>query len=197
MDKKGYFDDIALAWERDHREAGGAESLASLAVLFSLRRNDRVLDAGCGTGRLAPFIRSAIGRSGLLVELDYSGEMLKIGKRTLGSSGPFSIQADVQKIPFKDSRFDRVICFSLFPHIDDKAAALREFRRVLKPGKELIVAHLMGRKELNAFHARLHGPVNHDMIPDESAMKGLFAAAGLKRLVIRDEPLLYLARATA
>ena len=45
---------------------------------------------------------------------------------------------DLQNIPFSDETFDIVICNHMLEHVDDPVAALRELRRVLKPGARLI-----------------------------------------------------------
>ena len=142
-------------------------------------------------------LRRAVGEKGVIIEMDLSREMLKIGKRKRGGRREHFVQANVQCIPVAGGKFDAVICFGLFPHIVDKKAALFEFRRVLKPDGPIVIAHLMGRAELNALHAGFSGPVRHDRLPDENAMKDLFRSAGFKDVAIRDEQSLYFARASA
>ena len=194
---RDFFDAIATEWEEDPGNCPDSDDLACLAPLFPVAEKDVVLDAGCGTGRLLLLLRRAVGEEGAIVEMDLSGEMLKIGKRKRGDLRAHFVQADVQRVPVARGLFDAVICFGLFPHIMDKRAALIEFRRVLKPAKSLVIAHLMGRAELNALHAGFSEPVRHDRLPDEGDMRELFRSAGFKDAVIRDEHSLYFARASA
>ena len=100
-------------------------------------------------------------------------------------------------IPLRENIFDVVVCFALFPHLPDKARALMEFRRILKPGKPLYIAHLMSREELNRFHSQVKGPVTQDFLPTREEMEELFSSAGFRELVIKDERSLYIARAKA
>jgi len=192
-----FFDAIATEWEEDPGNSPDSDDLARLARLFPVAENDVVLDAGCGSGRLLPLLRRAVGEKGAIFEMDISGEMLKVGRRKRRGLRPHFVLADVQSIPVVGGLFDAVICFNLFPHIADKRAALAEFRRVLKPGRPVVIAHLMGSEELNAMHSGFRGPVRHDRLPDEGLMREIFRSAGFKDAAIRDEHALYFARASA
>lgn len=197
MDRREFFDKVAQDWESNHRSRRQKERLKKLLQHVSLAEGDAVLDVGCGTGRLVPFLRRAVGSKGLLVEFDFSGEMLKIGKSKYAQKKIFFIQSDAQNMPLKGNSFEAVVCFALFPHIPDKKRALREFRRILKPGKSLFIAHLMSREELNQFHSQVKGPVKKDFLPDKKEMERLFSSTGFFDLTIKDEPSLYIAWAKA
>ncbi len=66
---------------------------------------------------------------------------------------------DAQMLPFQDSRFDFIIAYQVVPHIDDLNRLIQECRRILSPSGELVIVHLNGSDELNAFHASLDVPV--------------------------------------
>jgi len=133
----------------------------------------------------------------VLVEMDLSEGMLQIGNRKHDLPGLYFVQADAHHLCLKENRFSTIICMAFFPHLNDKAGALAEFRRILKPGGTLMVTHQMSREELNEFHKEVKGPVTKDLLPDEAGMRALFSGAGFKDLTIRDEPSLYIARAIA
>lgn len=197
MDKRKFFNHIAHRWEKEHRIQKEQDRIRNLFPCLLLQVGDCILDVGCGTGRLVPFIREKCGDRGVIVELDFSEEMLKYAKKLYSAKNTYFIQSDVQIISLKAEVFDAIICFALFPHINDKQRALQEFRRILKPGKSLYIAHTMGRKELNHFHSHVKGPVCSDSLPDEEEMHRLFSAAGFSNLQIVDRSSLYLARAQA
>jgi demethylmenaquinone methyltransferase/2-methoxy-6-polyprenyl-1,4-benzoquinol methylase len=197
MEKRKYFNHIAERWEKEHRIQKDQALIRNLFVHLPLQADDWVLDAGCGIGRLVPFIKRQCGSGGVIVEMDFSEEMLKFARRTYEKKNIHFIQSDVQTISLKKRLFDAVICFALFPHIQDKHRALEEFRRILKPGKSLYIAHTMSRAELNHFHAHVKGPVCSDYLPDEDEMRQMFSAVGFSDLRIIDKPSLYIAKAQA
>ncbi len=197
MDKKAFFNQIAQEWENSHQPNQDKEKLEYLFQHFSLNRSDAVLDVGCGTGRLIPFLCQTVGAEGLVVGSDFSDEMLRIAKKNYWQKKLFFLQADAQKLPFRENSFEAVICLALFPHLPDKLSALKEFRRILKPKKALYIAHFMSRQEVNSFHSQIKGPVNKDFLPNQEQMEKLFSLAGFKKLVIKDEPSFYLAQAEA
>ncbi len=195
MERRQYFDHIAKDWEAEHSRLKEKKKLEKLFPYFIIKNGDSVLDAGCGTGRLVPYIREKIGPRGFLVEADYSYEMLKIARGKYRQQNISFIQSDVQEIPVKKHTFDVIICFALFPHLPCKEAALREFRRILKPGGHFFIAHPISREKLNKLHSSLDGPVKPDFLPDEKDMGRLLASTGFSNIAIRDEPSLYLTQA--
>jgi len=197
MNRKIFFNQIAQEWESSHHPDKEKEKLEQLWRSFSINRGDVVLDVGCGTGRLVPFLIEAVGLEGLVVESDFSEEMLNIAKKKYNQRKLFFLQADAQKLPLRDNRCDAVICLALFPHLPDKPGALKEFRRILKPQKPLYIAHIMSREEVNRIHSRINGPVNKDFLPSQQEMEELFSLTGFKEFTIKDEPSFYLAQAKA
>jgi len=197
MNRREFFDRIARDWDREHRNSKEKKKLERLAQYFVLNEGDVVLDAGCGTGRLVPYLREKIGSRGLLIETDFSEEMLKIARSKNKQKRLCFVLADAGITPFKEKSFDAVICFALFPHLPAKKASLNEFRRILRPGKFLFIAHTMSRQELNRHHSKTKGPVAMDFLPDKKEMKEILLSAGFSDLIIREGPSLYLARARA
>ena len=91
--------------------------------------------------------------------------------------------------------FDVVLCFHSFPHFRDKVVALRQIARRLKPGGYLLVVHLVGSAQLNAFHHKVGGPVGHDHLPPASQWPELLRPVGLQVTEAVDQEDLFLLRA--
>ena len=197
MDRRTFFNNAAQKWESEHRQEKEKDKLSRLIPYFTVKTGDRVLDAGCGTGRLIPYLKKSAGSSGQVVEMDFAKNMLDIAREKYRRSEILFVQSDARHTPFKENSFDVVICFALIPHVPDKQMTLREFKRILRPNKPLIVAHTMSREEVNRFHKKVKGPVTRDLLPDEKEMEALFFNAGFQNLSITDQPSLYVARADA
>lgn len=197
--KQGFFEQIANNWDNEHNTPEEIERTRQFAFKhFYLCKGETVLDVGCGTSRLVPSLEAMIGNEGKLIELDFSGEMLKIGKQRYKNHycNIIFIQADSHILPLKDGSMDAVICMAFFPHLSDQSKAMRELARVLKYGGKLIIAHQMNREELNRFHGNVDGPVKKDLLPDEPKMRKLLTAAGFGNIVIEEAPGLYLLTTT-
>lgn len=108
------------------------------ALAEALPRTGLTLEIGCGTGGLLV----AAARSGRgVVGVDIASRWLVVARRRLADHGlsvPL-VAADATRLPWPDETFDAVAADSILEHLDDPAAALREWRRVLKPGGSLVV----------------------------------------------------------
>jgi len=102
--------------------------------------------------------------------------------------------ASAMDMPFEDASFDAVVCFAAFPHFSDKALALREMARVAKGGAPVIIAHLLGRKQLEAHHGT-HPAVADDHLPDDVTICALFLQTGLPAPQVTDLENYYEAKA--
>lgn len=108
-----------------------AELIARLAYRTS---GTRVLDVGCGSGEL---LRRLAIRSRLAVGIDLSVDGLQMARSRTGAVGLNSLKllnARAESLPFKDATFDAVVAQHLLEHIHNPKEALREWRRVLRPG---------------------------------------------------------------
>jgi ubiquinone/menaquinone biosynthesis C-methylase UbiE len=96
-----------------------------------------VLDVASGSGEPAISIATLLKGSGRVVATDVSLEPLKLAEQRAQQHGLMNIEfqrADVHELPFADATFDRVTCRLGVMFFSDVTRALREIRRVLKPG---------------------------------------------------------------
>jgi ubiquinone/menaquinone biosynthesis C-methylase UbiE len=195
MDRQRFFDHHAGTWDENRHSEEDAR-LARVIALAEVASSQVVLDVGTGTGVLVPHLLRAIGPAGKVVAIDLSPGMLKVARQKGFPANVDFRQADVQRIPFPDAAFDRVICNAAFPHFEDRAQGLREMVRVLRPGGILVISHPIGRAAVNALHREAGGPVEEDRVPTASIMVTLLHGAGLTDVRVIDEPEFYLARGT-
>lgn len=123
-------------------------SLRELVVAVLRERlgaNADVLDAGCGTGALLTALPPSWRRTGVDIEED----ALALVPRAAGVTVR---QADVAQLPFGDASVDAVVSLDVLYHESvDQCAALREFRRVLRPGG-VVVLNLPAYEWLRSGH---------------------------------------------
>ncbi|HWP45391.1 MAG TPA: methyltransferase domain-containing protein [Blastocatellia bacterium] len=100
----------------------------------------RVLDAGCGTG---DFIPELLDRAEEVFALDFAEEMVEKAKSRIApderSRGVHFSVGDVCNLEFQDDYFDAIIAVGLIEYLADVGTALRQMRRVLKPGGVLVI----------------------------------------------------------
>lgn len=153
MDKEHiYFENYADTWDRDRKE--NPEKLQFLLNLARIRAGASVLDAGCGTGVLLPYISRAVGEEGTVTGLDYSRQMLdKAREKFSDLPGLSLIEGDVLKYDLPEQAYDAVVCLNFYPHISSRSKDfVKKMRRALKDGGSLIVMHDMGRQQVNRIH---------------------------------------------
>ena len=119
-------------------DAAWWEAFVALMELGDLRGR-RVLDIGCGTGRLAAALAEEAGAK--VWGIDESSEMVAVARETV-PAGVGIRQGRAEQLPFRDSWFDRVV-MSLVIHLVDRALALGEARRVVPAD---------GRVAISTFH---------------------------------------------
>lgn len=109
-----------------------------VSEIARIASGQHVLDVACGTGALTIAAAERAGSSGVVIGLDVNDEMLAVARRKRTAIEWKSGRAEA--LPFADASFDRVVSQFGFMFFEDRAAALREMMRVLRPGGYLAVA---------------------------------------------------------
>ena len=190
---RAYFNDKAPIWDETVAERD-VTKLEYMAARLKIEPGSSVLDVGTGTGVFIPQLLRKMGAQGRLVTLDIAEEMLKVAQAK-GFNGIYYVHADIASIPFGEDIFDVVVCYSTFPHFQNKQRSLSEIYRVLKESGRLFICHTSSRAVINNIHRQLL-VVQHDTIPDEVEMEMMLSVAGFTDIDIFDNPDSYLARAT-
>ncbi|MCC7328215.1 MAG: bifunctional demethylmenaquinone methyltransferase/2-methoxy-6-polyprenyl-1,4-benzoquinol methylase UbiE [Burkholderiales bacterium] len=141
---RGVFDSVAGKYDlMNDVMSGGLHRLwKRFAVeLAAPRRGQRVLDLAGGTGDLSRLFARRVGADGTVVHSDINHAMLSAGRDKLIDRGLVlpTVLCNAETLPFRSSSFDVVsIAFGL-RNVTRKDVALREMRRVLRPGGTLLV----------------------------------------------------------
>jgi len=105
---------------------------------LSLKRGEKFLDAGCGSGIFLSEIIKNAQMDG--VGVDFSASHIRFAKENFPQID-FLI-APVEALPFKSFCFDKILSYSVLHCLDDWRKALDEFLRILKPGGKILVGDI-------------------------------------------------------
>ncbi|WP_238524967.1 class I SAM-dependent methyltransferase [Caldicellulosiruptor owensensis] len=118
MNTKEYFDSMASEWDEVTKHDN--KKIEAILDLIGIRKCSYIMDVGCGTGILVSYLNKRVGENRKIVCVDISDKMIKIAKNKYRACTNVSfINADVNNLNFRNY-FDYIICYSVFPHFEDK-----------------------------------------------------------------------------
>ncbi|MCX5053501.1 MULTISPECIES: class I SAM-dependent methyltransferase [unclassified Streptomyces] len=182
----------ARAADWDSRFPDDGPAYAAAVTDMGLHEGDRVLDAGCGTGRALTPLRAAVGRSGVVVGADLTPAMLQAAVGAGRDRDGQLLLADVAALPLRSQSLDAVFAAGLIAHLPQPTENLRELARVVRPGGALALFHPIGRAALAARQGRRITP---DDLRAEANLGPLLAGSGWRMTSYVDEDARFLALA--
>lgn len=175
MANNAHFDWIAPLYERVIRPPDPAR----IAALLDLPAPGWLLDAAGGTGRVAAQLCPMVER---LVISDLSLPMLRQAAQKHNPNCRIACsQGQVERLPFQDGQFSRILVVDAFHHFSHQLESLRELARVLQPGGRLLIEEPDIRRagvKLIALAETLALMGSHFRTPDET--RAMVEAAGLQ-----------------
>ncbi len=119
---------------------GGLKATRDLLQMCDLQAGQRILEVGCGSGHTACTV--AKEHRAFVVAVDLESHLLERTRERAGSMRVADsialARTDARRLPFADASFSGVVCESVLAFLEDKAAAMKEFCRVLEPGGFLV-----------------------------------------------------------
>ena len=188
MDRDVFFEILAgtedpLAFKPEHEPR-----LERLRRRLGDLRGKRVYEPGCGAGPLTARLAERVGASGRVLALDACpGMVARCARETAHHGHVRTVRGKAEEADVETEAWDLVLCFRLYPHLENAGAFLDRCARALAPGGELVVANLEGSRELNAMHAR-HAGVREDVMPAGAELAQTLRAAGWQVAEVVDEP---------
>ncbi len=120
------------------------ESMASpLLKGANLKPGQKILDVACGIGIPSLSAAQMVIPDGSVIGIDLAPGMIEMARSRAAEKGLKNVEfreADAEALPFEDRSFDAVLCHLGLIHFTDRAKALKEMGRVLKPDGDLAVS---------------------------------------------------------
>ena len=195
--KAAFFDaQVGSQWAADDYGPAEAPKIRRLLAEADFRSGLAVLEPGCGTGRLTEVLADAVVPGGRIEALEISPRMVEVCRRRLARRTNVVVHyTALEEYQGSAESFDRIICHQVFPHFDDKPAALAQLAKLLRPSGLLVVVHFINAVEINDVHRKAGTIVEGDLMPPREEMRRLFRGAGLAIDMHVDDTLGYFLRA--
>lgn len=147
-----------------------APAQARLIDCALLAPGERVLDVASGTGFVTFAAARRVGERGQAVGVDLSGVMVDTARRRADVHRVANVRferMDAERLDLPDAPFDAALCSLGLMYLSDPVQALREMRRVLRPGGRLAVAAWgePSRCGLDAAFAAVKPALEDDLCP--------------------------------
>jgi SAM-dependent methyltransferase len=119
-------------------------------ISLGFKQNSKILDLGCGTGRLATQLLPYLGEQGEYYGCDISPEVIEFCRKRYSRSNFHFLTNQMKKIPLSlGANFDFIWCYSVFTHIfpDEMVCLLQECKRLIRPQGLLLASYYIAGRE--------------------------------------------------
>ena len=187
--KAAFFDAQAEAsWAAEHYTDSELDKIESVFARLPDLQGQTVLEPGCGTGRLTRILSEKVGPQGRVLAMDISRRMCNAAwQNTHDLNNVECACAPLEWVSLPGSIVDVVFCHQVFPHFDDKEAAVSRMAGWLRPGGRLVMFHLINIDEINDQHRKAGSAVEHDIMPSKAELQLMLHAAGFQITALEDQ----------
>ncbi len=183
MDEREFFDKLAPTWDANE-VLSTPEHVRHVLSRIGIKKGDRVLDLGTGTGVLLPEIAAMTGKDGKITAVDYSRGMLD---RAIDKCSGLCPKPDFICMDFETEtiagEFDHIILYCVYPHLHTPIDTMKWMRGVnLADGGHITVAFPTDEHFINSVHREKHS--ESDCLPPAEELAAWFRLNGLDAHVV-------------
>lgn len=159
-----FFDHLAGTWDSLHDLTRLGTQLDAGIKRFGIKPDETILDVGCGTGNLTAALLRALSPKGSIAAIDLSSRMIEAAQAKVTDGRVRWLCGAVENLDVSPESFDRVICFSVWPHLVNAQQAAALFNRLLRQGGKLHIWHLISRQMVNKIHSQASEAVHDHLL---------------------------------
>ena len=138
-DTRDFFNDRARVWDKVTTQ--DPEKLCVMLILSDIRPDSVVLDIGCGTGALEPYLLAYAPAR--VIAVDFAEKMIQAAKEKLDHPSVEFVCADL--FDLKDIQCDNCFFVSSFPHFAEPERAVAHATTLIRPGGRLTISNVQGK----------------------------------------------------
>lgn len=179
-DSRSFFGRVGQEWDHLRKQLFG-DGFSAPALLGLLDPDLVVADLGCGTGNASLMLAPVVKR---VIAVDRERSMLDAARAHLAELDNVEFRAgDLLGLPIGDGEVDAAVTLLVLHHLDDPGAAIREMKRVVRPGGALLLVDMVGHDRESYRHSMGHrhlgfAPSAIESMADEAGL----AVRSLRRL---------------
>lgn len=174
---KDFFNAMAEKWDEVCQH--DPVKINRMLAMLDIQKGASCLDVGTGTGVMIPYLMQRSGENGRITAIDMADQMLKAAQSKYASPNVEFICGDVLDGILPGGAYDAIVCYSVFPHFNDKQSAISILGGYLKKGGKILIGHAQSRDMINRMHQNAAEAVRKDVLPDMAAVRSYMEAAGL------------------
>ncbi len=155
--KKSFWENFAFIYDIAMKRAEKSDTAAAEYIADFLNKDFCMLEAACGTGRFSCVIAKYVKE---LISCDYADNMVKETRKKAERRGIHNIKCSVQditRLEFEDNTFDAVMAANVLHLLPEPERAIKELKRVLKPGGLVIIPNYINAERKSKVFLRFIG----------------------------------------
>lgn len=187
--KAQFFDSqVNEPWAAERYNLDERNRINRMLDLSLIGEGTKILEPGCGTGRLTEILADRVGARGFVIAMDISERMVDECQDRVSSLENVQVLcAAVEDHQFSKNEFDAIVCHQVFPHFDDKSTVLNLFSRIVKPLGKLVIFHLINSSEVNNIHRKARSVVANDLIPSKEIITQILSCCDFHIDIFEDD----------
>ncbi len=176
-----FFDGHSSSWD-GYQRPQDFQRVGQVVDRIGPGPEDHVLDVGCGTGILVPYLsRKGVSR---YLGMDLSHGMASEFRRKYPEWN--ILVGDFAQENLLPGSFSLVLIFNAFPHFDDEKRVFCRAFQVLVPGGRLVIAHSMNRLHLDEHHRKAGREVEDHVLISDEEFRRLYLETGFVDVAVED-----------
>ena len=173
-----FYDRISFLWDKLFPLWYGKKEIRRVIKNLDVKRNNTILDFGCGSGITTLQVAKKAGKNGRIVAVDLSEKQIEKAYDKMAKNGESNVVfVKEYKFSLKKNSFDRVVMVNVLEHLDNPKKRLTEVFSSLKKG---------GKFSIMSFGKSLHVPAPK-FLENEREIRELFDSLGIKVNVSREQ----------